>query len=95
MKIKKRLDGTHFMALLVIILFVNLPVVSALELSNIFAEDITESSAVIKWKTDEPADSFLSYGENKKSLETIGDANLLTEHQFLLTDLTPETLYYY
>ena len=85
--------GVQFFALLVIVLFLNLPIVSALQIANMRAEDVTQTSAIIKWDTDEPADSFVSYGTDDESLQTIGDANTVVNHSLALTMLTPETDY--
>ncbi|MBI2662652.1 fibronectin type III domain-containing protein [Candidatus Woesearchaeota archaeon] len=83
------------LSILIISLLVNLTFVSALEISSVQSTDITETSATVSWNTDEPSDSFLHYGANKSSLQTIGDANPITSHQFTLEDLTPKTTYYY
>lgn len=82
-------------ALLVIVLLINLPIVSALEISNVRAEDVTDTSVTIKWETDEPADSFLNYGKEKTDLKTIGDASTVTNHAMPVSELKPETAYYY
>lgn len=84
-----------WIALIVIILFVNLPVVQALEISNVRAEDVTENSAVIRWQTDQPADSFASYGQEKESFSTLGDALPVAEHQISIKNLNPDTEYFY
>jgi len=81
--------------ILILALFLNLPFISALEISNIQAKDITESSATISWETDEPADSFVHYGTNKTELQTLGDADTLTSHQLTLDNLQLDTNYYY
>jgi len=81
--------------LLVIVLFLNLPVVSALEISNVRAEQLTENSAVVKWTTDSAADSFVNYGLSPENLNKIGDARLLTSHQLSLTNLNSAQAYYY
>ena len=83
------------MVLIVIALFVNLPLVNALEISGISAEDITENGAVIKWDTDEAGSSFVSYGDNKESLQKIGDAKELTEHEMSLENLNEDQEYFY
>ncbi len=85
--------GVQIFALVVIILFMNLPMVSALQISNMRAEEVTQTSAVIKWNTDEPADSFVSYGTDANVLQTIGDANAVVNHSLALTSLTSETDY--
>ena len=47
---------------IVVLLIFNLPLASALQLSNIRATDITANQAVIRWETDEAANSFVNYG---------------------------------
>ncbi|MBS3126927.1 hypothetical protein J4228_02055, partial [Candidatus Woesearchaeota archaeon] len=83
------------LVIFVLCLFLNLPVVSALQISNVRAENITANSAVIRWETDAPADGFVEYGLKKETLQRTGDANLLTDHQFLLSNLHAETAYLY
>ena len=92
MVINKKRRGQIF-ALLVIVLFMNLPLVSALQISSVRAEDVTQTSATIKWNTDEQADSFVSYGTDANALQTIGDANQVLNHSLAVTSLTPETDY--
>lgn len=94
MKFSKKMM-MNFFALLVIILFINLPIVSAIEISDVRVESISDNSAQIKWNTDEPADSFLSYGTAKEQLATQGDASLVTEHKFSLSNLLANTKYYF
>ena len=78
-----------------IFLVFTLPLASALQISDVRAEGITDKSATIKWETDEPTDSFVHYGVDKEALVTVGDANPVTSHQFQLTPLTPSTTYQY
>ena len=92
-KLNKNLK--NIFVLFVIILFLNLPIISALEISNVRAEEITDNNAVVKWETSEPADSFIHYGAEKDKLETLGDANQITSHQFFLDKLTPQKTYFY
>ena len=82
-------------AILVLLLLINFPVISALELSNVQAQSITENSALIIWQTDEKADSFVNYGLEKENLRSVGDGNEIIDHKFLLSGLTSDTTYYY
>ena len=84
-----------FFVALVIILFVNLPLISALEISNVQTDDVTDRSAEVTWDTDEPADSFVIYGEDKENLQKNGNAKEVTDHQFLLGNLQPGKKHYY
>ncbi len=85
----------HLAVYLVIGLMLNLPLIMALEISNVRAEEFTENSAVIKWNTDEPANSFLNYGLDKITLQRVGDAVPVTEHQLPLSSLASNNTYYY
>ncbi len=80
---------------LVLLLVINLPIVTALQFSTIRAEDVTQSSTVIHWQTDEAGDSFVSYGLDSTALTTVGDAASVTAHRLPLTGLTAETVYQY
>jgi hypothetical protein len=92
---KNLLNKNKILVIIVVALFINLPLISAFELSNIRTEGVTENSAAVKWDTDDPADSFLSYGDDKENLQKIGDAKKVTEHLMLLDNLAAEKEYYY
>jgi hypothetical protein len=79
--------------MLVVMLFVNLPAASALQISNVHVEDITETTAVVAWETDEPADSFVDFGEDPDVLESRGDISLVTNHKIGLNNLESNTNY--
>jgi len=56
----------------------------------------TETSIVIRWRTDVPTDSRVRYGTAISSLDEVADsATVTTEHVVTLTALSSETLYYY
>ncbi|MET1253961.1 Calx-beta domain-containing protein [Aliikangiella maris] len=67
---------------------------SPLILSGPIVVDITQTTALVKWTSDEVADSGVSYsiktGGPKNQLT---DKQLVTEHEILLTELLPETTY--
>ncbi len=92
--LKKKLTW-KISVLLVLILILNLPIISALEISNVRAEEITQNSAMVRWDTDQPADSFASYGESKETLTKVGDAKKITEHELPATNLLPSKKYYF
>jgi len=81
------------MVIVVLLLFMNLPFVSAMELSNVRAEDVTDTTAQIIWETDESADSFVQYGQDENNLRTSGDVADVTQHSILLNNLQSETGY--
>src|SRR3989344_6830510 len=78
-----------------IVLLFNLPLASALQISNVRAVDVTDTKAVILWETDKAADSFVKYGESKENLRQVGDARLLTAHALPLTGLNQQQEYFY
>ena len=90
-----KFNWINIFTLIVIFLFINLPLASAVSISDVQVKEITTSSGVVTWETDESADSFVDYGSDKEDLKTIGDANKLTKHQILVSDLNPQTTYYY
>ncbi len=83
------------LVILTLILIINLPIVSALEISEVTATNIAQNSAAITWNTDLPADSFVSYGIDKTNLEKIGDAKAVKEHIIQLWGLNTSTTYNY
>ncbi len=65
-------------------------------ISDVEDTDITDTSALIKWNTDEPSDSMVDYGtETGVYTNSVSDPALVTSHSIPLTGLTPETTYYY
>ena len=54
------------------------------------------TSATISWDTDELADSRVDYGTEPGDLtQSVSDASLTTAHSLELTDLMPDTDYYF
>lgn len=54
-----------------------------------------DSAAIVTWRTDELADSFVDFGTVSGLLgETVGDASDVIEHEVTLTNLTPGTQYF-
>jgi len=64
-------------------------------ISEVSASDITETSAVISWTTDEPATSEVEYGltTGYGSTTTLDEA-LVINHRVTLTGLTGDTTYH-
>ncbi|NIR50731.1 metallophosphoesterase [candidate division KSB1 bacterium] len=56
----------------------------------------TPTSVVVKWRTDQDADSRVRYGSSLSNLNesTVGSGST-TEHEVALTGLSPDTKYYY
>lgn len=55
----------------------------------------THQSAVIFWRTDEPADSLVEFGKTDTLGNSEGKAALVTHHTITLTGLEQGTLYYF
>ena len=64
-------------------------------ISNVASSDITYNSARITWDTDEPSNSKVKYGTTTPPTSTKSDSSMVTSHTITLTDLLPETTYYY
>jgi hypothetical protein len=57
--------------------------------------DVTDSTALVRWRTDEPASSFVQYRTETDLPLTAGASALGTEHLVLLAGLRPATAYEY
>jgi hypothetical protein len=56
----------------------------------------TDKSVMIRWRTDVSARSRVTFGTNLKKLDSsVKDFTLVTEHKIKLTNLKPDTKYYY
>ena len=58
-------------------------------------ENITSSSAVIVWETDELSIAVIEYGKGKNPTKSTDSDSLMLEHEVLLSNLDPETIYYF
>ncbi len=55
-----------------------------------------DSTAIVRWDSDELADSFVEFGADSLLLDLkIGDGKDVLEHELTLTNLTPGQRYYY
>lgn len=64
-------------------------------LSSIATSNLTDTSVIIKWLTDETANTVVDYGTTIGYGNTVTNATLLLNHAISLTNLTPATLYHY
>ncbi|HEB61383.1 MAG TPA: metallophosphoesterase family protein [Phycisphaeraceae bacterium] len=56
----------------------------------------TPTAITIRWRTDLPTDSVVSYGSSPGHLDnSVSDPALVTEHEMALSGLTADTTYYY
>ena len=59
------------------------------------ARDVKQDEVTIVWRTDEPADSFVDFGENTSYNNTTGSAELTRDHQVTLTNLSAGNEFHY
>jgi hypothetical protein len=57
--------------------------------------NINDFTATITWNTDEPSDSVVNYGTTTALGNTESDAAMVTSHSITLTNILPETTYYF
>lgn len=62
-------------------------------LDTIRAGELSDTSAIVEWTTDEPASSFVFYGTGDSLGQSAGQAGFLTAHRVVLTNLSPATTY--
>jgi len=66
------------------------PVISGVGTSN-----LTDTSVIIKWLTDESANSTVDYGTNTAYGTVVSNAVLVLNHALSLANLAPNTVYHY
>lgn len=65
-------------------------------ISDVLVSGVTNASAVISWKTREPADSHVEYGKTTDyGLSTSLNDHLVTSHSVSLSALQPNTTYHF
>jgi hypothetical protein len=62
--------------------------------SDVGASDLSDTSAVITWSTDEASDSRVEFWSDGSARSVVAAA-LVTDHELRLAGLTPGTTYYY
>jgi hypothetical protein len=82
--------GTNFAVSLVLPPDATPPVITGVGTSN-----LTDTAVIIKWTTDESADSAVDYGLTVSYGATVSNATTTLNHAVSLTNLTPNTLYHY
>lgn len=68
---------------------------TALLLRQPYLQTVTETSIIIRWRTNTATNSIVNFGENQIYNLQKTDPNLVTEHEVLLSNLTANTKYYY
>ncbi|MEM1578008.1 MAG: fibronectin type III domain-containing protein, partial [Candidatus Pacearchaeota archaeon] len=64
-------------------------------IENVEVTNITRSSAIIKWETNEYANSSINYGINISLGNLISNSTFVLNHSILITNLKLKTLYYF
>lgn len=64
-------------------------------ISNVTSTSIQDTSALIVWDTNRPADSLVEYGTTMSLSSWNSVVGLVSNHAVPLTGLQPDTLYYY
>lgn len=78
------------------VLAIGWPAPLPLKIFDVQILEITDSSALIVWKTDQPATSQLIYGKTiELEIGTISDTSFVREHQIRLSGLEADTWYYF
>ncbi len=61
-----------------------------------YLQQPTDNSITLMWRTDSFTDTYVWYGNSPSNLsQTTGVGNSATDHEFIITGLTPYTKYYY
>ena len=82
--------GTNFAVNLVLPPDSTPPVITGVGTSN-----LTDTSVIIRWTTDENANSAVDYGLTASYGSTVSNATMMLKHAVSLTNLTPNTTYHY
>lgn len=93
MKNKKTLLQIIALFCIELIIFLPFYTVNALTISDVEVTDITSSSAIVNWVTDQHATGIVRYGPTIDLDFTRTHSNFLIEHSFFLSDLNSETTY--
>ncbi|MBI2568352.1 MAG: S8 family serine peptidase [Candidatus Schekmanbacteria bacterium] len=64
-------------------------------ISNVRVTDIVKNTAIVRWWTNEPASSVVTYGEATPPGETVGSATLVQDHAVTLSSLGQDTVHYF
>ncbi len=62
-----------------------------------YLNSITPTSAIIRWRTEQPTDSRVNYNDDLKKVtdNVVSDSKLVKDHELIVSKLLPNTKYYY
>ncbi|MBW2975392.1 fibronectin type III domain-containing protein, partial [Candidatus Woesearchaeota archaeon] len=93
---KNKLKQAISILLIELIILLPIAIADSLTISNVRVEDITESSANVKWETDKPAEGGVNFGKDTSlGEEELKAGYAITEHSVPLTNLEDDTKYYF
>ncbi len=64
-------------------------------ISSVAVSAVSDKTAAISFKTDELGDTFVNYGLDTSYGNSAANSNDVTQHSITITNLIPDTLYYY
>jgi len=64
-------------------------------ISNVRVDGLTDRTALVRWETDEPADSAVEYGLTRSLGQMAANASFVQSHCVRLAGLSPGTLHYF
>lgn len=89
------MNKIKIISLMLVLLIVFMPVSFALSITNVEYSNITDNSAIIKWKTDELSNSSVYYGNSTNLTLTKDVSESVLNHSVLIDNLFNNTLYYF
>jgi len=89
------LTAAMLLVLLLALLVGGVALAQGLVISDVQAGNITATSAVVTWTTDDLANSQVVYGNATPPASTVSDSSYVTEHSVSLTNLASGMQYYY
>jgi len=73
----------------------NLAALPSITISNIYVDNITQTSARVRWTTNVASTSRVDYGTSTSYGSNVYSSSLVTSHAITLTSLSPGTTYHY
>jgi len=88
-------NNIKLISIFMILLIVLLPVSFSLSITNVEYSNITDRSAIIKWRTDEASNSSVHYGNSTNLTLSKDVSESVLNHSVLIDNLLNNTLYYF
>jgi len=91
----KQLKQLIALLMVELIIFLPIAIVDALTISDVRAEEITPTSANIRWNTSESSYGSVDYGASTQLSRTESSQNFVQHHSIPLNNLNENTTYYF